>query len=302
MAKMIDHSLLNPTLSVSELEAGIRLAVDYDVGSVCILPYYLRRCADLLHGSSVRASTTIGFPHGGHKTSVKAFEAGEFGPGDLEEMFDDAVNTAIRDMEDADIDVITDGEARRTDGYVDTYYKIIKNIAPLPVRRKAGPWGYDQQQRYEATGRIELPAAGFGLEGAALAPGIDGLTLLFAGGFFFLFELSYEVIYDLRDAPGDAEAGVLTYPVVHGERGAVRIIDGLIAASVLFLVVGYAAGHLPWRIFVMVLAPLLQLVLYKRALRRGITSADCVGITWLGAALLLAYHLWIVAGLPGVSA
>ena len=95
--------------------------------------------------------------------SVKAWEAGDFGPGDLEEMFDDAVNTAIRDMEDAGIDVITDGEARRTDGYVDTYYKIIKNIAPLPVARKAGPWGYDMQQRYEAVGRIETPPAGFGL-------------------------------------------------------------------------------------------------------------------------------------------
>jgi len=79
---------------------------------------------------------------------VKAHEAGgEFGPGDLEEMFDDAVDTAVRDMEEAGIDVITDGEARRTDGYVDTYYKIIKNIAPLPVQRKAGPWGYDMQQR-----------------------------------------------------------------------------------------------------------------------------------------------------------
>ena len=95
--------------------------------------------------------------------SVKAWEAGDFGPGDLEEMFDDAVNTAIRDMEGAGIDVITDGEARRTDGYVDTYYKIIKNIAPLPVQRKAGPWGYDMQQRYEAVGRIETPPAGFGL-------------------------------------------------------------------------------------------------------------------------------------------
>jgi len=95
--------------------------------------------------------------------AVKAHETGEFGDGDLEEMFDDAVDTAIRDMEAAGIDVITDGEMRRTDGYVDTYYRIIRNIAPLPVRRKAGPWGYDQQQRYEAVGRIETPPTGFGL-------------------------------------------------------------------------------------------------------------------------------------------
>lgn len=95
--------------------------------------------------------------------AVKAWEAGDFGPADLEEMFDDAVRAAIHDMEAAGVDVITDGEARRTDGYVDTYYRIVRNIEPLPIRRKAGPWGYDQQQRYEAVGRIELPPGGFGL-------------------------------------------------------------------------------------------------------------------------------------------
>ena len=75
IAKMIDHSLLNPTLTVDQLEAGCRLALDYDVASVCIMPYYLRRCAEMLKGSSVKASTTIGFPHGGHTTAVKAAEA-----------------------------------------------------------------------------------------------------------------------------------------------------------------------------------------------------------------------------------
>jgi deoxyribose-phosphate aldolase len=74
IAKMIDHSLLNPTLKAAELEAGCRLALEYDVASVCILPYYLRRCADVLRNSSVRASTTIGFPHGGHATATKVAE------------------------------------------------------------------------------------------------------------------------------------------------------------------------------------------------------------------------------------
>ena len=72
---MIDHSLLNPTLTVDDLEAGIDLALTYDVASVCIMPYYLRPCADRLAGSSVQPSTTIGFPHGGHTTSVKQAEA-----------------------------------------------------------------------------------------------------------------------------------------------------------------------------------------------------------------------------------
>ncbi len=75
IAKMIDHSLLNPTLTVAELEEGCRIARDYDVASACILPYYLRRCADILAGSQVKASTTIGFPHGGHTTAIKVAEA-----------------------------------------------------------------------------------------------------------------------------------------------------------------------------------------------------------------------------------
>ena len=75
IAKMIDHSLLNPALTDAELEAGCRLAVEYDVATVCIKPYYVSRCAELLAKSTVKASTTIGFPHGGHTTHVKANEA-----------------------------------------------------------------------------------------------------------------------------------------------------------------------------------------------------------------------------------
>ena len=75
IAKLIDHSLLLPTMTVSDLEAGCRLALDYDVASVCILPYYLKRCAEILRGSAVQASTTIGFPHGGHCTAIKLAEA-----------------------------------------------------------------------------------------------------------------------------------------------------------------------------------------------------------------------------------
>jgi len=75
IAKMIDHSLLNPMLTVDELEAGIQVALDYDVASVCIMPYYLKRCAELLAGSTVHASTTIGFPHGGHTSEIKVAEA-----------------------------------------------------------------------------------------------------------------------------------------------------------------------------------------------------------------------------------
>lgn len=74
IAGMIDHSLLNPTLTADELDAGCRLAAAYQVASVCIMPFYLQRCAELLAGTGVKASTTIGFPHGGHTTAVKLAE------------------------------------------------------------------------------------------------------------------------------------------------------------------------------------------------------------------------------------
>jgi deoxyribose-phosphate aldolase len=75
IAGMIDHSLLNPTLSTEQLEAGCRLAADYSVASVCILPYYVRRSVEILEGASVVPGTTVGFPHGGQTSAVKLSEA-----------------------------------------------------------------------------------------------------------------------------------------------------------------------------------------------------------------------------------
>jgi deoxyribose-phosphate aldolase len=75
ISKMIDHSLLAPSMTVADFEAGIRVALEYDVASVCLVPSYLKRCAELLSGSDVKASTTIGFPHGGQATAAKAAEA-----------------------------------------------------------------------------------------------------------------------------------------------------------------------------------------------------------------------------------
>jgi deoxyribose-phosphate aldolase len=74
-AKMIDHSLLTPTLTPDELRAGCRLALRYDVASVCMLPYFLPEGAAILSGSTVKPSSTIGFPHGGHATAIKRAEA-----------------------------------------------------------------------------------------------------------------------------------------------------------------------------------------------------------------------------------
>ncbi len=75
IAKRIDHSLLGPALTTAELEEGCRLAVRYGVASVCIKPAGVALAAGILKGSGVAVGTTIGFPHGGHTTAVKVFEA-----------------------------------------------------------------------------------------------------------------------------------------------------------------------------------------------------------------------------------
>jgi deoxyribose-phosphate aldolase len=75
IAGMIDHALLAPTLTTEELEAGCRLAREYEVASVCILPFAVKRADELLSGTTVQPTTTIGFPHGGQATGVKTAEA-----------------------------------------------------------------------------------------------------------------------------------------------------------------------------------------------------------------------------------
>jgi deoxyribose-phosphate aldolase len=77
IAKMLDHSLLQPVLTDADLEQGCGIAREYDVASVCIKPYAVRLAAKLLAGSTVAVGTTIGFPHGGHTTAIKAAEAEE---------------------------------------------------------------------------------------------------------------------------------------------------------------------------------------------------------------------------------
>jgi deoxyribose-phosphate aldolase len=75
IARMLDHSLLQPTLTDAQLEQGCRLAREYDVASVCIKPYAVPLAAEILGGSTVAVGTTIGFPHGGHATAIKVAEA-----------------------------------------------------------------------------------------------------------------------------------------------------------------------------------------------------------------------------------
>ncbi len=74
IAKMIDHSLLHPTMDDRALKEGIELAREYDVASVCIKPYAVSLAAEMLAGTDVMVCTVIGFPHGNSRVDVKVFE------------------------------------------------------------------------------------------------------------------------------------------------------------------------------------------------------------------------------------
>ncbi len=74
IAKMIDHSLLHPTMDDQTLKDGIELARKYNVASVCIKPYAVEMAAEMLQGSDVLVCTVIGFPHGNSRVDVKVYE------------------------------------------------------------------------------------------------------------------------------------------------------------------------------------------------------------------------------------
>lgn len=75
IAKMIDHSMLKPEMTLETIRAGCELAKKYDVASVCVRPSDLPTAAEVLRGTDVKLSTVIGFPHGSNRTEVKVFEA-----------------------------------------------------------------------------------------------------------------------------------------------------------------------------------------------------------------------------------
>jgi deoxyribose-phosphate aldolase len=74
LAKMIDHSILHPTMTDEDLRRECEVAKKYDVASVCVKPYALKQAAELLKGSDVLVGCVIGFPAGNSAIEVKVFE------------------------------------------------------------------------------------------------------------------------------------------------------------------------------------------------------------------------------------
>jgi deoxyribose-phosphate aldolase len=74
LAKMIDHSLLHPTMTDADVRAGCELSRQYDVATACVKPYSVTQAREILFGSDVGVCSVIGFPHGNSTTRLKVAE------------------------------------------------------------------------------------------------------------------------------------------------------------------------------------------------------------------------------------
>ncbi len=75
LAKMIDHSILHPSMTTADLTRECAIARKYNVASVCVKPYMVRQAVELLKDSEVLVGCVIGFPAGNSTIAVKVFEA-----------------------------------------------------------------------------------------------------------------------------------------------------------------------------------------------------------------------------------
>lgn len=71
---MIDHSILHPTMTDEDLRRECEVAKKYDVASVCVKPYAVKKAVEILKGSNVLPGCVIGFPAGNSNVGVKVFE------------------------------------------------------------------------------------------------------------------------------------------------------------------------------------------------------------------------------------
>jgi 5-methyltetrahydropteroyltriglutamate--homocysteine methyltransferase len=150
---------------------------------------------------------------------LAAADRGEFGPADLSEMLDDAVDLALRDQERAGIEVVTDGEMRRAGFFTAEFFRHLTGLRPLPPERRLGAGGHDQQHRLEVSEPIGAPD-GLGVVAeyrAAAARTVRPLKVTLPG--------PYTLSGRLRTGPGEVYADRVAaaeafVPLLRAEIGA----------------------------------------------------------------------------------
>ncbi|CDC44022.1 deoxyribose-phosphate aldolase [Firmicutes bacterium CAG:449] len=72
--KYIDHTLLKPDCLDKDIEKLCSEAKEYDFASVCVNSSYVKKCVELLKGTTVKVCTVVGFPLGACSTEAKLAE------------------------------------------------------------------------------------------------------------------------------------------------------------------------------------------------------------------------------------
>jgi len=161
-------------------------------------------------------------------SGLEAAERGEFGPADLAEMYDDAVDVALHDQESAGIDIVADGEMRRAGFFTAEFYRHLTGVRPLPADRRLGAGGHDQQHRFAVTERIAAPD-GLGVIAEyryAATRATRPLKVTIPGPYTLSGRLQTGPgqVYAERDAAAEAFVPILRYEV-----------EGLVAAGATFI-------------------------------------------------------------------
>ncbi len=73
-ASLIDHTLLKPEASESDIKKLCNEAIQYGFASVCVNPAWVKKSAEFLRGTKIPVCTVIGFPLGATLPDVKAYE------------------------------------------------------------------------------------------------------------------------------------------------------------------------------------------------------------------------------------
>ena len=71
---MIDHTILKAEATKESVKSICQEAMEYKSAAVCVNPFYVKYCKELLKSSNVKVATVIGFPLGANTSDVKAFE------------------------------------------------------------------------------------------------------------------------------------------------------------------------------------------------------------------------------------
>jgi deoxyribose-phosphate aldolase len=152
----IDHSLLRPELTRTEVEAGIDVAIEWETATICCRPADLPLVVSKLRRTPVGPTTVIGFPHGAHMSNIKEREA-----------------LVAVDQGAVELDVVINiGAMRGGDlGYVrDELSSLIYAVAPTPVKVILET-AYLTAEQVEAACRVAVEArASFVKNGTGYSP------------------------------------------------------------------------------------------------------------------------------------